>query len=89
VVFVADRSEERERRLVGFQLADAARALREMFFECLVDVARQMMLDVVGEKAHEVGAARFRVSHGTLEVSRSSNIRRTTLGSAIHQTPML
>ena len=59
-IVVADRVEEGDRRLVGLQLRDAARARGEVAFELRVDVRRQLVLDVVREEPDEVGAAPFR-----------------------------
>jgi len=56
VVFL-DRSEERDRRLVRFQLRDAARAGGEVTLEIGVLLRRQVMLDEVREKPDEIVAA--------------------------------
>jgi len=62
IVFV-NRAEQRYGRLVGFQLGHAAGTGGEVPLEIGVLVGRQMMLDEVREKAHEVVAAAF-LRHG-------------------------
>ena len=58
-----DRAEKRDRRLVGFQLCDAAWAGGEMAFEIRVDSGRQVTLDEIREKPDEIVAATF-LRHG-------------------------
>jgi hypothetical protein len=59
-VFVANGVEERQRRLVRLELGHTPRALGEVVFQILMDLGRQLMLDVVSQEAHEVLA----LTHG-------------------------
>lgn len=54
-VLVTYGAEERNRGLVGFELRQAPRALREVCFEVGVDLGRELSLDEVRQKAHEPG----------------------------------
>ena len=46
--------EEGERRLVGLELRDAARALGQVLLEMLMHLSGEVVLDVVGQEADEV-----------------------------------
>src|SRR6476661_4656316 len=59
-IFVADRTEEGERRLVGLELRDAARALRQVLLEMLMHLSWEVVLDVVGQEADQIDAALWR-----------------------------
>ena len=61
VVF-EERMQERDGGLVSFELGDAAGARGEMPLQFRMDRRRQMMLDEIGQQAHEISAAAF-LSH--------------------------
>ena len=79
---VADRVEEGDRRFVGLELRDAARAAREVALELRVDVRRQLVLDVVREEPDEVGAAPFRPGYRAHEVASSAQFSRSRCAKA-------
>ena len=66
IVFL-DRVEQRDGRLVGFQLRDAARACGQVTFESRVHLGRKVMLDEIREKPDEIVAAAF-LWHGQYQL---------------------
>jgi hypothetical protein len=56
-IFFLDCAEKRNRGRVGLQLRHALWALGQVFFELGVYFGRQLTLDEIGEKAHEVVTA--------------------------------
>jgi hypothetical protein len=49
--------------LVGFELGDTARALGQMPLQLVVDRRLELVLNVVGEKTHEIGTGALGESH--------------------------
>ena len=54
-----DRVEQRDGRLIGLELRDAAGARGQVPLQFRVYRRRQMMLQEVRQEAHEIGAAAF------------------------------
>jgi hypothetical protein len=58
-VLFPDGVEERDSRLIGLELGDAARTLREVALQLRMHCGGQVMLDEIRQQSHEVGAAAF------------------------------
>ncbi len=61
-IVVLDRPQQRDRRLVCFQLRQAPRAGGEMPLEGRMHARRQLMLDEIGEEHHQILAAPHRAA---------------------------
>ena len=56
--------EERNGRLIGLELRDAAGTGGEVPLQIRVDLRRQMVLDEIREETHEIGAATLSGTYG-------------------------
>jgi hypothetical protein len=66
-ILFADRAQERDGGLIGLELRETAGAFREVLLQLLVDLRRELVLDVVRQEAHDVSAT---AHHETLNVER-------------------
>jgi hypothetical protein len=76
-IFFADRSQQRDGRLIGLELGHAPRARGKVTLELCMNVSRQVMLDEVRQKADEVGAGAL----GQFVAAPSSALKRPAGGA--------